>query len=75
MTRIEPTYLTPSELAARWKMSAGTLANWRVHGFGPAWFKSGIRVLYLESEVVRYEKRQLQTKTKRPKKLYPRQVG
>jgi hypothetical protein len=49
--------LTTSELAARWRMSARTLANWRVMGKGPLWEKKGWIVLYEISSVLRYEQK------------------
>lgn len=37
----EQASLTPAELAARWKTSTGTLANWRSKEFGPPYMKFG----------------------------------
>ena len=51
--------LTSEELAERWKMSAGTLQNWRVKGRGPAYIKLGegraTKVLYRLEDVVEFE--------------------
>lgn len=33
--------LTPAELAKRWGMAVGTLANWRNKGKGPEYIKVG----------------------------------
>lgn len=52
-----PALLTPKELAARWKLSPGTLANWRVKGIGPKYMKLGWGVVYPLAEVISYEKK------------------
>lgn len=52
-------FLTPAELAARWKgkISTGTLRNWRAKGVGPAFTKiSSTGILYPLSEVEAYER-------------------
>jgi hypothetical protein len=51
--------LTPEELAERWRISKGTLANWRVSGEGPRYIKFGRRVLYPLSEVEAFERKSL----------------
>jgi len=33
--------ISPSELAARWGLATGTLANWRAQGLGPPFVKRG----------------------------------
>lgn len=52
-------FLTPKELAQRWKMSVETLSNWRVRGVGPVFVKMGSgsrgRVLYRLTDVEAYE--------------------
>lgn len=54
------TMLTADELAARWRMNARTLANWRTAGKGPAYVKLGegrqTRVLYREEDVLAFER-------------------
>jgi len=50
------TFLTPKELAARWKLSPGTLSNWRYHGKGPHYIKIEGSVLYDLADIVKYEK-------------------
>jgi hypothetical protein len=52
------TYLTPNELAARYKgaITVRTLANWRSTGNGPRFTKVGGRVLYPVSAVQDWEK-------------------
>lgn len=50
-------YLTPKELASRWKntITLKTLANWRSQGDGPAYTKIGGRVMYRLIDVVKWE--------------------
>jgi len=50
-------YLTPDELARRYqgKITVRTLANWRSQRQGPRFTKIGGRVLYLLSEVLKWE--------------------
>lgn len=50
-------YLTPKELAERWRnqINVATLANWRCEGRGPAFVKIGTRVLYPLRDIVAYE--------------------
>lgn len=52
-------FLTPTELAKRWKMSTHTLTNWRVQKVGPAYVKMGSgprgKVLYRLAEIEAYE--------------------
>ncbi len=57
----EPNYLTPSELAERWRnvVSLSTLDNWRSQQRGPRWFKAGGRVLYPVNEVIQFEQRNM----------------
>ena len=55
-------YLTPRELAARWRniVSLSTLDNWRSSANrGPRYVKIGGRVLYPLAEVEAYEARNL----------------
>lgn len=49
-------YLTPAEVAEKLCVNVGTLANWRVVGYGPKFVKFGRKVLYAEREVVAFEK-------------------
>lgn len=53
-------HLSTKELAARWQMSVGHLANWRSSGGGPRYIKFGRRVLYPLAEVEAYERKNLQ---------------
>jgi hypothetical protein len=54
---MEPTYLTPPELAERYRgsITVKTLANWRWLGLGPRFTKIGGRILYALSDVVSWE--------------------
>lgn len=56
-------YLTPLELAARYKgsITVRTLANWRSTGHGPKFTKIGGRVLYPVDAVVEWEKSRTKT--------------
>jgi hypothetical protein len=56
-------HLTPKELAARWHFSTGTLANWRITGYGPRFLKFGRRVLYPLVEVEAWEAEHLRANT------------
>ena len=47
--------LTDAQLAARWQLSRGTLANQRSQGRGPAYLKLAGRVRYRRSDVEAYE--------------------
>ncbi|GEM_PF-1345664 len=53
------TYLTPGDLAQRWRMDVKTLSNWRVQGKGPAYVKLGegrnTKVLYPKEAIEAYE--------------------
>lgn len=52
-------FLTPGELAQRWRMSTHTLQNWRVQNFGPPFTKMGEgrsgKVLYRLDDIEAYE--------------------
>lgn len=52
------TYLSPTELSARWKdrIKVQTLAKWRTLRQGPTYTKLGGRVLYKLSDIEAYEK-------------------
>jgi Helix-turn-helix domain len=47
--------LTDAQLAARWQLSRGTLANQRSQGRGPAYLKLAGRVRYRRSDIESYE--------------------
>jgi hypothetical protein len=47
--------LTDAQLAVRWQLSRGTLANQRSQGRGPAYIKLAGRVRYRRSDIEAYE--------------------
>ncbi len=51
--------LHPSQVAQRYEISDGTLANWRREGKGPRWIKLGDgkrpRVMYRMSDLIEWE--------------------
>jgi Helix-turn-helix domain len=51
----EPDLLTDAQLAVRWQLSRGTLANQRSEGRGPAYLKLAGRVRYRRSDIEAYE--------------------
>ena len=51
----EPDLLTDAQLAVRWQLSRGTLANQRSQGRGPAYLKLAGRVRYRLSDIEAYE--------------------
>ena len=49
-------FLTPEELAERWRMSKETLFKWRSQNHGPPYLKiSGVKVLYKMADIEHYE--------------------
>jgi hypothetical protein len=58
-TALEEVFLTPRELAARWKEHPQTLANQRSSGEGPRYMKRGRNVRYRLSDVLAYEAQNL----------------
>ena len=56
-------YLTPEELAARYKIAQRTLANWRVMGRGPKYLKAGYVILYPIHEVEEWERKNMKRST------------
>lgn len=52
---IESKLMTPSELAARWGVTTGHLANLRHRGEGLGYLKIGSRVAYRPEDVLAYE--------------------
>jgi hypothetical protein len=48
-------YLTRNEVAGRWGLHPGTLANWSVWGRGPKPIRSGRRIVYRRCDIERYE--------------------
>lgn len=56
MPMADDKFLTGAELAARWKLSPQTLANWRHAGKGPPFIRVGARVLYPYKGVTAHER-------------------
>jgi hypothetical protein len=58
--RVESTqqdrFSTTEEVAARYRTKPGTVRYWRHAGIGPRGVKIGTRVLYRESELIRWER-------------------
>jgi len=50
-------HLTPVQLAKRWDMSEGTLANWRIVNKGPKFIKRFGRVWYPLERVTAFERK------------------
>ncbi|MFF4817295.1 helix-turn-helix transcriptional regulator [Kitasatospora sp. NPDC001309] len=48
-------YLTTAEVAHRYRTAESTVRYWRHTGYGPRGVKVGRRVLYLESELARFD--------------------
>ncbi len=50
---VESTYLTPEEVAERYRggVSVGTLRNWRAQRVGPSFIKIGKAILYPTTEL------------------------
>lgn len=48
--------INTKELAKRWKMSEGTLANWRSKDVGPKFVKLGRKVVYKLKVIEKFEK-------------------
>ena len=53
--RVGHELLTDAQLAERWQLSRGTLANQRSQGRGPAYLKIEGRVRYRRSDIEAYE--------------------
>lgn len=49
-------FLSPKELASRWRMKEQTLANWRHAGTGPPFVRISNRVLYPTDGILSFEK-------------------
>ena len=54
-TQVGPELLTHAQLAERWQLSRGTLANQRSQGRGPAYPKIAGRVRYRRADIEAYE--------------------
>lgn len=60
LVRVESTqrdpYSTTAEVAKRYRTSPSTVRYWRHSGKGPRGVKIGTKVLYRESELIRWER-------------------
>lgn len=56
-------HMTPEQLAVRYSVHTGTLANWRTRGCGPRYIKIGKQVLYAREDVLRWEEEQKKRST------------
>jgi len=56
-------YLTPKELAERWRISRDALTLWRMRGSGPRFMKIGNKVLYPLPEIQHFEEKHMQAST------------
>lgn len=59
-------FLTPAEVAKRWRIHTETLCRWRIENRGPKFMKLGSKVAYPIGEIEKYERENLfqQTTTK-----------
>ena len=48
-------FLTPPEVAQRWRVSIRTLEGWRFKGIGPTFVRIGSRVLYRAAQIEAFE--------------------
>ena len=55
-------WLTPKQLAQRWKLTEQTLANWRHEGRGPPFIRVANRIRYDLEPIEQHEENQLNTK-------------
>lgn len=52
-------FLTPNEVTKRWPaVSIGILANWRLYGQGPPFYKKGWAILYPEGGIEAFERQE-----------------
>lgn len=49
-------HLTPTQLAKRWGMSAGTLGNWRIAKRGPRYLRKFGRIWYPLERIAEFER-------------------
>ncbi len=53
---MEPSFLTPTQLADRWHITVKTLSQWRWNGQGPCFSKVSRRVVYCIHDVEDFER-------------------
>ena len=56
MTEQAQQWLTNEEVAAHYRTTRGTVRHWRHIGYGPKGTKVGIRILYAQSEIDRFDR-------------------
>jgi excisionase family DNA binding protein len=61
-----PNLLTPTEAAARFKVSKSFLAKWRVFGGGPRFVRIGRAIRYAEADLVAWLAKRQRTSTSEP---------
>lgn len=61
-------YLSPKEVEAIYGISAGTLANWRMYGKGPAYSKVGRLIRYEVTTLDEFFQRHLVLTSDQPEK-------
>ncbi|HUX78546.1 MAG TPA: DNA-binding protein [Alphaproteobacteria bacterium] len=64
----EKNLITPSTLASRWKMTCGTLSQWRWNGYGPPYHKMGKKILYDLEEIEQFEAKKVRQNTSEKEK-------
>lgn len=52
---MQPTFLTPDDLANRWNITSNTLSQWRWNGRGPQFLKIGHKIFYDIKDVELFE--------------------
>jgi hypothetical protein len=55
---LPPVFLTPAELAHRWRVTPRSLERWRAQGRDPVWIRVGVGIRYPISGVLAHEARQ-----------------
>ena len=63
LSKPDKIFLTPNSLAARWKMSAEALNQWRWNGKTPPYLKMGKKILYDLEEIERFEAQKVRHNT------------
>ena len=64
--------LSPSELAARWRVTLCTLSQWRWNGNGPAYIKVGKSILYDLAVIEDFENKRIRHNTSQKEFHEPR---
>ncbi len=56
-------HLGSKDLATRYQVHVGTIARWRVLGYGPRFIKMGKSILYSLEEIEKWERSQIRRST------------